>query len=229
MFAYIPARSGSKRIPKKNIYKLGGIPLLVHVIKNLQKINFLSEIFVSTDCDEIKSIAEKNNAKCLDLRSQKISDHKSGFIELIKYDLPRYIDYCNNDSEVLFTLATAALVTPEIFTKAYKVYKQTNPDILMTCEEYSEPIWWAMKEKDDGYLKPIYPEMVLKNSQDFEKTYTDSGLFYFFDQTKLSKYNSHKIVKKLKRFEVPFKHRCDVNNTQDLEVLELKYKLIKNK
>ena len=76
MFAYIPARSGSKRIPKKNIYKLGGIPLLVHVIKNLQKINFLSEIFVSTDCDEIKSIAEKNNAKCLDLRSQKISDHK---------------------------------------------------------------------------------------------------------------------------------------------------------
>ena len=50
----------------------------------------------------------------------------------------------------------------------------------MSCEEYSEPIWWAMKEKDDGYLKPIYPEMVLKISQDFEKTYTDSGLFYFF-------------------------------------------------
>ena len=72
MFAYIPARSGSKEFPK-NIYKLDGIPLLVHVIKNLQKIDFLSEIFVSTDCDEIKSIAEKNNAKCLDLRSQKIS------------------------------------------------------------------------------------------------------------------------------------------------------------
>ena len=58
MFAYIPARSGSKRIPKKNIYKLGGIPLLVHVIKNLQKINFLSEIFVSTDCDEIANVGK---------------------------------------------------------------------------------------------------------------------------------------------------------------------------
>lgn len=228
MFAYIPARSGSKRIPKKNIYELDGTPLLVHVIKSLQKVDFLSEIFVSTDCNEIKSIAEKNGAKCLDLRSKKISDDKSGFIELIKYDLPRYISYCNNDSEVLFTLATAALITPAIFEEGYKVYRQTNPDILMSCEEYSEPIWWAMEEKDDGYLKPIYPEMVLKNSQDFKKTYTDSGLFYFFDQTILSKYNSHKIVKKLKRFEVPFKHRCDVNNSEDLEVLKLKYKLVKN-
>ena len=229
IFAIMIGRAGSRGLPGKNTYKVLGRRLCEYPLIAAKRSKYIDQIFVSTDCDEIKSIAEKNNAKCLDLRSQKISDHKSGFIELIKYDLPRYVDYCNNDSEVLFTLATAALVTPEIFMKAYKVYKQTNPDILMSCEEYSEPIWWAMKEKDDGYLKPIYPEMVLKNSQDFEKTYTDSGLFYFFDQTKLSKYNSHKIVKKLKRFEVPFKHRCDVNNPHDLEVLELKYKLIKNK
>ena len=226
MFAYIPARSGSKRIPNKNIFPLDGIPLLVHVIKNLQKIEFLSEIFVSTDCNEIKKIAEENNAKCLDLRSKEISDDRSGFIELIKFDLPRYIEYCGNDSEVLFTLATAALITPKIFTEAYKVYKKENPDILMTCEEYSEPIWWAMKENKEGYLKPIYPEMVQKNSQDFEKIYTDSGLFYYFNQKNLSKCRSHKIVNKLKRFEVPFRYRCDVNNFEDLEVLKLKYKLI---
>ena len=85
MFAYIPARSGSKEFPK-NIYKLDGIPLLVHVVPELAKDRFLSEIFVSTDYDEIKSIAEKNNAKCLDLglkRFQIINLDLSGLLNMI--------------------------------------------------------------------------------------------------------------------------------------------------
>ena len=176
MFAYIPARSGSKEFPK-NIYKLV-VFLLVHVIKNLQKIDFLSEIFVSTDCDEIKSIAEKNNAKCLDLRSKKFQIINLDLLSLLNM-IYHAMDFWANDSEVLFTLATAALVTPAIFKKAYKVYRQTNPDILMSCEEYPEPIWWAMKEKDDGYLKPLYPKMVLKNSQDFEKL-TQIPVYFIF-------------------------------------------------
>ena len=178
MFAYIPARGGSKESPK-NLYLLDGVPLLVRVIKNLQKLDFLNDIFVSTDCSKTKDIAEKNGAICLNLRNKNLSNDKSSFIDLIKYDLPRFIEFKSGDYEILFTLATAALVPTSIFEDAHLIYKKEKPDILMSCEEYSEPIWWAMKENKKGYLKPLYPKMVLKNSQDFKKTYTDSGLFYF--------------------------------------------------
>ena len=228
MFAYIPARGGSKRVPKKNLYKLDGIPLLVRVIKNLQKLNFISDIFVSTDSEEIKEVAEKNNAKCLDLRDETLSNDKSGFIDLIKFDIPRYINYQNGDSEILFTLATAALVPPKVYKNAHNIYKTNKPEILMSCEEYTEPIWWAMKKKKDGYWTPIYPDAVLKNSQDFEKNETDSGLFYFFNQKVLANYSSHKIVNKLMVFDVPFEYRCDVNNSEDINLLELKYHYLKS-
>lgn len=223
MFAYIPARGGSKRIPKKNLHILDGTPLIVHVIRNLNKLNFLSEIFVSTDCKETKDLAEKNGATCLKLRKKNLANDKSGFIDLIKFDLPRFIKHQRGDDEVLFTLATAALVPKSIFEDAYSIYNKIKPDILMSCEEYPEPIWWAMEEKENGFLKPIHPKMVLKNSQDFKKTYTDSGLFYFFNQKRLSRYHSHKIVDKLQRYDVPFQYRCDVNNPEDLEILKFKY------
>tara|TARA_B100000427_G_scaffold329075_1_gene343966 strand:- start:1109 stop:1804 length:696 start_codon:yes stop_codon:yes gene_type:complete len=229
MFAYIPARSGSKRLPNKNIYPLNGIPLIQKVIYELKKLSFISNIYVSTDSNKIKKISEETGAICLDLRKKSLANDKAGFPDLIKHDLPRFIEHSNGDSKVLFTLATAALVTSSIYKKAHKKFSKFKPEILMSCEPYHSPIWWALKKEKNGFLSPIFKKKIKINSQFLKDTYTDSGLFYFFDQKILKKYSSHKDVKKLLSFEVPFEHRCDLNNKEDLERLKWKYSRLKKK
>ena len=106
MFAYIPARIGSKRIPRKNIKILDGKPLIMHVIKNLSKLKSISGIAVSTDSNEIKDLCLKNsNVECLELRNQDLADDKTGFMELVKYDLPRYCDFFQENTFIFWVVS----------------------------------------------------------------------------------------------------------------------------
>lgn len=223
MFAYIPARGGSQRLPRKNIRLIGGKPVLAHVIDNLKALSFVSRIHVSTDDPEIAQIAERHGAECLDFRDPRLADSQSGFTDLIRDDIPRYIEANGGDNEVLFALATAALVPAEIYQDAYADYQTYRPEILMSCETYSEPPWWALQQKGDGYWYPLFPDKVSINSQDLPPAITDSGLFYFFDQTVMRRYDCHKLANRLRAYVVPHRYRCDVNDDEDWERLEWKY------
>lgn len=227
MIAYIPARGGSKRIKKKNIRYLDGKPIIGHVIDNIKNLDFLSAVYVSTDDDEIAHISESFGATVLATRSRDLSNDNAGFADLIRLDLPRHIADNDGDSEILFVLATAALVPPSVFLSAFDVYTAQNPEILMSCQYYSEPPWWALIQKNDGYWEPIYKDKVTVNSQDLPETITDAGLFYFFDQSVMASYDCHKNSKRLLPFFVPFQYQCDVNSEEDWFLLEWKLDRLK--
>ena len=197
MFAYIPARSGSKRIKNKNIKIINGKPIISYVIKNLRKLNFINEVYVSTDSLKIQKIAKKYGAKCNFLRSKKLSDDKSGFIHLIHHDLPKYIKLQNNDKQILFVLPTAALVSKTIYTKGYKKFIKDKPNVLMSCKKFNTSPYWSMSLDSSNYLKTLFPKMVLKGSQDLKKLYHDAGLFYFFNFENVKKFNDLKNAKKV--------------------------------
>lgn len=224
MFAYIPARGGSKRIPHKNIKQLGDKPIIAHVINALKKLDFIDAIYVSTDDPEIKEVAELYGAECHDLRSDELANDISGFIDLIHKDVPRYSKLNGGDDEVLFVLATAALVPASVYQDAYKVYREHQPQILMSCEAYGTSPFWAMVEKSDGFWEPIFPNKVLTNSQDLPKTLVDAGLFYFFQLSSLMKYESVKIVDKLMPYLVEDAYLGDIDTPKDWQELELQYK-----
>lgn len=227
MFAYIPARGGSQRLPRKNVRDLGGKPIIAHVIETLRSLPFLSRVYVSTDDQEIRRIAEGCGAQCLAPRDASLADSQSGFTDLIRRDIPRYIEANNGDYEVLFALATAALVPADVYRQAYEMYRAAQPEILMSCEPYPEPAWWALCQKPDGFWFPLFPDKVLINSQDLPPTLTDSGLFYFFDQRVMSQYDCHKSADRLQAYVVPHQYRCDVNNKEDWERLEWKYERLR--
>jgi len=220
MFAYIPARSGSKRILNKNIKLFNGKPIILYVIENLKKLHFIKSIYVSTDSKKIKKICEKAGAICGDLRKKSLADDKSGFMDLVKKDLPRYIKLENNDKDVLFVLATAALVNKKNFNLAYKQYKKFNSEILMSCREFDQTPYWAMKTNKSGNLRTIFPKKCLVNSQYLESLYYDSGLFYFFNFNQVKKYNDLKNAKKIKPFFVDDNSGIDVNTSKDWKKLE---------
>lgn len=221
MFAYIPARGGSKRIPRKNVRPLAGVPVLARVIQTLRQLEFLSGVYVSSDDPEIIAVAEATGARCLGPRAPELSGDGPGFLDLVRDDLPRFIAAENGDDEVLFVLATAALVPPTVFREAHALWQQRQPDIVMSCEK-AHP-WWAMTQKPDGYWAPITPEKVFFNSQDLPPSLVDAGLFYFFRQPILSRFTSLKIVDRLLPFVVPAKYAVDVDTEEDWDLLEYWY------
>ena len=223
MFAYIPARGGSKRVPRKNIRLLGGKPVLGHVIETLRALDFVSRVHVSTDDPETRAVAESFGAECLEPRDPSLAEDKPGFSDLMREDLPRYSAANGGDSDVLFALATAALVPPEIYEEAHALYRDRRPDLLMACEPYETSAYWALVPKEDGFLRPLFPEMVRINSQDLPPTLTDAGLFYMLDIERATRSDCHKDLERLLPFRVPQRYCVDVDRPEDWARLEARY------
>ncbi len=223
MFAYIPARGGSRRIPKKNIKELGGKPIVGHVLDTLAKLEFLDEIYLSTDDPEIASIATAHGATCLELRDPSLATDAPGFIDLIREDIPRFSEASGGDQEVLFVLATAALVPAPLFEAAHARYRETGPDILMSCERYPTSPYWALTEEPDGYLRALFPDKVLINSQDLPTTLADAGLWYYFNLERMKTFESVKLADQILPFLVKDEYACDVDTLEDWTELQQKF------
>jgi CMP-N,N'-diacetyllegionaminic acid synthase len=225
VFAYIPARGGSRRIPTKNIRTLGDRPVIVHVIEALQALDWITTVYVSTDDVRIQEVAEGVGAQCLGLRAPELSNDRAGFAELIHHDIPRFASHAA-DREVLFALATAALVPPSIYADAHRHFVASKPDILMSCET-AHP-FWAMTQKPDGFWWPLFPDKVLTNSQNLPKSLVDAGLFYMFDISNMQRFQSVKLADRVQSYEVPCAYTVDVDTLEDWDLLEYKYRKLKS-
>jgi CMP-N-acetylneuraminic acid synthetase len=224
MICYIPARGGSRRVAKKNIRPLAGKPVLGHVIEHIRQLDFIDHIFVSTDDPAIQEVAASFGAATLALRAPALADDRSGFIDLIRADVPRYCTASGDDREILFVLATAALVPPAIFREAHAAYVQHKPELLMSCTSYPVTPFFAMTQKKDGYWQALFPDKVLLNTQDLPPTLVDAGLFYYFSQAAVAGYPDIKLVEKLYAYRVEDRYAVDVDTFEDWQSLEEKYR-----
>ena len=228
MFAYIPARGGSKRVPGKNIKTLGDRPVIAHVIETLKTLDFLSDVFVSTDDPDIAGVAEAAGATWLGPREANLADDKAGFIDLIHHDLPRHAAAAGGSEDALFVLALAALVPASVYRAAQETWLAQRPDVLMSCIEYTKSPYWALVPREDGFLEPLHKEMVYVNSQDLPPAYTDAGLFYFFNIENMKRYDSHKVVERLQAYPVDEAYAVGVDTPADWARLESRYRALQN-
>lgn len=223
MFAYIPARGGSKRVPRKNIKALGGKPVLGHTIEQLLKTGGVSGVYVSTEDDEIRRVAEEYGAQCLGPRAPELADDATGFIDLIHGDVPRYAEAAG-DREVMFVLATAALVPARVYGAAVETFHRDRPNVLMSCTHYPVSPLWAMIQKPDGFWTPIMPQYCFTASKDLPQTLVDAGLFYLFDLDVMLRSSSLKVVDRLQAVTVEERYSVDVDWPEDWDMLERKFR-----
>ena len=179
--ALIPARGGSKRIPKKNIKDFLGKPIISYSIEAATSSNIFDEIMVSTDSEKIAEIAGQFGAKTPFIRSEKNSDDFAGTADVILEVLQKYEEIGVRFDYVCCIYATAPFVTSELLKKGYELVKNEQTDSVFPATNFDFPIQRGFSVKEQGDIDLLFPNKILERSQDLEPIYHDTGQFYWLD------------------------------------------------
>ena len=175
----IPARGGSKRIPRKNIKEFNGKPIIAYSIEAALKSNCFSQVIVSTDDDEISEVAKKYGALVPFVRPDELSNDYAGTISVIKHAIEWMEDNNNYIENVCCLYATAPFIQSKIISKAYQQLQDSNSDYCFSVTSFSFPIQRAIKIVQGDKVNMFYPEHFNTRSQDLEEAYHDAGQFYW--------------------------------------------------
>jgi pseudaminic acid cytidylyltransferase len=177
--AVIPARGGSKRIPRKNIREFAGRPMLAHAIQAAKDSGLFAQIVVSTDDDEIGTIARKWGAQTPFVRPAHLADDHTPTVPVIAHT----IGAC----EALgWSVGRACCIYPCVpflrssdLAAALQLLLESGRDYCFPVAEFPSAIQRALTRGGRGQLAPVHPEYELLRTQDLEPAYFDAGQFYW--------------------------------------------------
>jgi len=224
--AIIPARSGSKRILKKNIKPFMGKPIMAYSIEAALESELFDEVMVSTDSEEFAEVALRYGAKVPFFRSEKTSNDFATTAEMLNEVLTQYKGIELQFDSACCIYPTAPFITTDNLKQAYSKMENQGFDSIFTAVAYSYPIQRGLKFTDNK-ISMVHPEFKNARSQDLETIYHDAGQFYFF---KIQKFlqagevwgdNTGAII--LSELQAQ-----DLDTDMDWQMAELKYKLINN-
>ena len=175
----IPARGGSKRIPRKNIKEFNGKPIIAYSIEAALKSNCFDQVIVSTDDDEISEVAKKYGAQVPFLRPDELSNDYAGTIPVIKHAIEWMEDNKSSVENVCCLYATAPFIRPQIISQAYQQLNNSKADYCFSVTSFVFPIQRAIKIVEKNKVSMFYPEHFNTRSQDLEEAYHDAGQFYW--------------------------------------------------
>jgi N-acylneuraminate cytidylyltransferase len=218
----IPARGGSKRIPRKNIKDFLGKPIIAYSIEAALKSNLFDEVMVSTDDEEIAKVAIQYGAKVPFIRSKKNADDFATTVDVLSEVLNEYKILGESFKNVCCIYPTAPFVTPEVLKEGYNKLITDNFDSIFSVLRFSFPIQRALKI-EKGKVVMFYPEFMESRSQDLEPSFHDAGQFYWFKST-LVKEQKKLWTNNTGEIEINELSAQDIDNKADWKLAELKYK-----
>jgi len=210
--AIIPARGGSKRLPKKNIQLLGEIPLIAHSILFAQKHAFISEVYVSTDDEEIKMIALNYGAIVID-RPKELSGDFEPTVSALKHVL----ENLNDIENVVLLQVTNPLRPLDLLQNTFQTFQENNCDSLFTVSQNHHKLGNIYNNR----FEPFNYEFG-QRSQDLESLFYENGLLYI---TKAALIKNDIIISE-KAFPFQINHifaTVDIDTKEEFEFAEYLY------
>lgn len=177
--AIIPARGGSKRIPRKNIKEFNGKPMISWAIEGAKNSELFDLIVVSTDDIEIKEIAEKSGAIVPFTRPLDISDDNTPTVPVISHAVKKIDNLYEKVQYACCIYPCSPLIRSSDLVKSFSLLKSSGENFVYPVVEYPHSIFRSMKQSKDGKMQFIYPEFELTRTQDLEETFHDAGQFYW--------------------------------------------------
>lgn len=184
--AIIPARGGSKGIPRKNIREFCGKPLIAHIIETALKVRELDRVIVSTEDNEIAEIARKYGAEVPFIRPKELARDETPTLPVLQHAV-KYLEENENYKPdiVVLLYATSPLLKPERVSDAIKMLKKENLDSVLSVVEDRGHFWI----ETEGEYERLYPK-VLKNRQFTKPLFKENGAIYAFKRDLLMDENT---------------------------------------
>lgn len=226
IIAIIPARGGSRRIPKKNVKEFLGKPMLAYSVEAALQSGIFDEVMVSTDSEEIAAVAKQCGARVPFMRSERTAGDYATTADVMLEVLDEYSRRGENFDAFSCVYPTAPFVTAEKLKAAYKTFADADAENLITVTPFSYPPQRGLVYDNNGvYISYREPEYMNARSQDLPTIYHDCGQFYF---AKVDSYYINKSfgVGKTVPYILPESEVQDIDNEEDWKMAEIKYKVM---
>lgn len=177
--AVIPARGGSKRIPRKNIKPFFGKPIIAWSIEAAMRSGCFDEVIVSTDDVEIADVARQYGASVPFVRPAELADDHTGTGAVVAHAIDWFALHGRLPALACCIYATAPFMTPDDLLHGLKVLEDSGSDYAFTVTDYGFPIQRAIRINAIGRVEMFQPEHFATRSQDLEPAFHDAGQFYW--------------------------------------------------
>lgn len=178
-YCIIPARGGSKRIPKKNIKNFCGKPIIAWSIEIAKKSNFFDKIIVSTDNQDIANLAKKLGVEVPFKRPKKIANDFAPTSDVIKHAINWYIKIDQKPEYVCCLYPTAPFLKISDLKYGLKLLKLNEYDYVFSATNFAYPIQRSFILNKNKKVNMTYPKYYYSRSQDLKETFHDAGQFYW--------------------------------------------------
>lgn len=217
--AIIPARGGSKRLPRKNVLPILGQPMLAYPIQAAQQSEMFDQVIVSTEDEEIKSVALGAGAEVVK-RPEALARDRASVVQVCKHLLDVLRDQDMHPEFFCCIYATAIFITPEDIKNSFQLFEhEPRPDVVMGVSEFNLHPVQALEEKN-GFLTPKWPEYVVLQSQFHPSLVASNGTLYW-SRSDMFLQCQNFYVDKLKGYNIPKKRAINIDTFDDLEFAQI--------
>ncbi|TCK42746.1 N-acylneuraminate cytidylyltransferase [Paraburkholderia sp. BL8N3] len=213
--AVIPARGGSKRIPRKNIKEFGGRPMIAYAIRAALDAGLFEHVIVSTEDEEIARISESIGAEVPFLRPAALADDQTPTVPVVRSVIESCAALGWNVRDVCCVYPCVPFLEPDDLISAHRLLSSSGASYVFTVSEFPASPQRALRINEAGEVEPFLPEFQLVRTQDLEPLYFDAGQFYWgaaaawLDGRKI---HSHGVA-----FVVPGWRAVDIDTPEDWE------------
>lgn len=225
--AVIPARGGSKRIPRKNIREFAGKPMIAYAITAAKQSGLFEHVIVSTDDQEIAELAKQWGAEIPFMRPQELSDDHTATAPVIAHAITESREMGWGAEYVCCIYPAVPFLQVEDLINSFQQLRQADTHFSFPVTEFDSAIQRALKRDGEGRIKPFYPEHELTRTQDIEPAYYDAGQFYWGkadDWLENPKIHSHGVG-----YVIPGWRVVDIDTSDDWQRAELMFNFLNMK
>lgn len=222
--ALVPARGGSKRVPRKNVRPFHGVPLIVRTLKTVQASGLFDHVVVSTDDDEVADLALEVGAEVPFRRPAELADDYTGTRAVVQHGIrATEAAFGTILGPVCVIYATAVFVTPTDLAEARRLLLNDSAAFAFSATTFSASVQRALRQLPDGSCEMLFPEHRDSRSQDLEELFHDAGQFYWGTREAWMS-DAPTFGHRSRLFLVPRWRVQDIDTLEDWERAELMYR-----
>ena len=219
----IPARAGSKRIPKKNIKDFCGKPIIAYSIQVARDSGLFEQIIVSTDSHEIAKIANQYGAETPFLRPAELADDHSSTTDTVRHAYNWFVEQGQQFEQICCLYPTAPLVSVTDLRQGADNLNQADCLTSFAATQFRFPIQRAVMLDGRG-VKPFDKKAISMRSQDLEEAYHDAGQFYWWRANSVNDRNAAMFAATSSPVILPSYRVQDIDTDEDWRMAEFLYK-----